>query len=104
MEAAQEGSQRLEAQIEAALPASSLARAVGPLQALRGVAQAAAAIVAAELGDVTRFDDPRQLMAYIRLRSEPRATDRILWDGRFHHLQTSLGHTLGIGVSGRLSA
>jgi transposase len=67
VEAAQERRKRLEAQIEAALPAWSLAPVVGALQALRGVALVGAATLAAELGDVTRFDNPRQLMAYIGL-------------------------------------
>jgi transposase len=67
VEAAQERRQRLEAQIEAALPGWSLAPVVRALQALRGVALVAAATLAAELGDVTRFDNPRQLMAYIGL-------------------------------------
>lgn len=67
MEAAQERRQRLEDQIVAALPAWSLAPVVEALQALRGVAVVAAATLAAELGDVTRFDNPRQLMAYIGL-------------------------------------
>jgi len=67
VEAAQERRGRLEAQIEAALPTWSLAPVVGALQALRGVALVGAATLAAELGDVTRFDNPRQLMAYIGL-------------------------------------
>lgn len=67
VEAAQERRRRLEAQIEAALPAWSLAPVVRALQALRGVALVGAATLAAELGDVTRFDNPRQLMAYVGL-------------------------------------
>jgi transposase len=67
VEAAQERRKRLEAQIEATLPAWSLAPVVRALQSLRGVALVAAATLAAELGDVTRFDNPRQLMAYIGL-------------------------------------
>jgi len=67
VEAAEERRRRLEAQIEAALPTWSLAPVVAALQALRGVALVGAATLAAELGDVTRFDNPRQLMAYIGL-------------------------------------
>ena len=67
VEAAQERRQRLEGQIEAALPVWSLAPVVGALQALRGIALVGAATLAAELGDVTRFDNPRQLMAYLGL-------------------------------------
>jgi transposase len=58
---------RLEAHIEAALPAWSLAPVVQALQALRGVALLAAATLVAELGDITRFTKPSQLMAYLGL-------------------------------------
>ena len=40
---------------------------VRALQALRGMALVAAATVIAELGDITRFANPRQLMAYLGL-------------------------------------
>ena len=58
---------RLEAHIEAALPDWSLAPVVRALQAMRGMALVAAATVIAELGDITRFANPRQLMAYLGL-------------------------------------
>jgi transposase len=45
----------------------SLAAVVQALQALRGVSVVAAATLAAELGDITRFTNPRQLMAYLGL-------------------------------------
>jgi transposase len=40
---------------------------VHALQALRGMALVAAATLVAELGDITRFANPRQLMAYLGL-------------------------------------
>ena len=58
---------RLEAHIEAALPDWSLAPVVRALQALRGMALVVAATLIAELGDITRFANPRQLMAYLGL-------------------------------------
>jgi transposase len=58
---------RLEAHIEAALADWSLAPVVRALQALRGMALVGAATLVAELGDITRFDNPRQLMAYLGL-------------------------------------
>ena len=67
VEAATARRDRLEAHIEAALPAWSLAPVVQALQALRGVALVAAATLVAELGDITRFTNPRQLMAYLGL-------------------------------------
>ena len=67
VEAAKARRDRLEAQIEAALADWSLAPVVRALQALRGLALVAAATLVAELGDITRFDNPRQLMAYLGL-------------------------------------
>ena len=67
VEAAPARRDRLEAHIEAALPDWSLAPVVRALQALRGMALVAAATVIAELGDITRFANPRQLMAYLGL-------------------------------------
>lgn len=45
----------------------SLGPVVCALQALRGMTLVAAATLVAELGDVTRFANPRQLMAYLGL-------------------------------------
>ena len=67
VEAATARRDRLRANIEMALPDWSLAPVVGALQALRGMALVAAATLIAELGDVTRFTNPRQLMAYLGL-------------------------------------
>jgi transposase len=57
----------LEVHIEAALSEWSLAPVVRALQTLRGMAMVAAVTVVAELGDITRFDNPRQFMAYLGL-------------------------------------
>ena len=57
----------LEKQMEAALPTWSLAPVVESIQAMRGVSLITAMTVLAELGDITRFDSPRQLMAYLGL-------------------------------------
>ena len=67
VEAATARRDRLEAQIEAALPEWSLAPVVQALQALRGIRLVAAATLVAEIGDITRFTNPRQLMAYLGL-------------------------------------
>jgi transposase len=67
VEAATARRDRLEAYIEAALPEWSLAPVVEALQALRGVGLVVAAALMAELGDITRFSNPRQLMAYLGL-------------------------------------
>jgi transposase len=67
VEAATARRNRLEAHIEAMLPDGSLAPVVRALQALRGMALVAAATLVAELGDTTRFANPRLLMAYLGL-------------------------------------
>ena len=76
IEAATARRDRLEAQIEAALPDWSLAPAVRALQALRGISLVAAATLMAELGDVTRFSNPRQLMAYLGVVPSEHSTGR----------------------------
>src|SRR5262245_9090872 len=58
---------RLTAQIEAMLPDWTLAPVVAALQTMRGVALVNAATLIAELGDLSRFANPRQLMAYLGL-------------------------------------
>jgi transposase len=67
IEAAMARRDRLEAHIRAELPNWSLAPVVQALQALRGMALVAAATLVAEVGDVSRFANPRQLMAYLGL-------------------------------------
>jgi hypothetical protein len=68
IEAATARRDRLTAQIEVLLADRTLNWALVPvvhaLQALRGLALVAAATVIAEPGDLTRFTNPRQLMAY----------------------------------------
>ena len=67
VEAATERRDRLTRQIEMILPDWSLAPVVRALQALRGIALVNAATIMAELGDLTRFANPRHLMAYLGL-------------------------------------
>lgn len=57
----------LEQQMRQALGGWSLGPVAEALMALRGVSVIAAMTLLAELGDLTRFDNPRQLMAYIGL-------------------------------------
>ena len=52
-------------QILQALPSWSLAPVVDSLVALRGIDKLSAITLLAELGDISRFDNPRQLMAYL---------------------------------------
>ena len=52
-------------QLMQALAQWSLAPVVDCLVALRGIDKLAAMVLLAELGDISRFDSPRQLMAYL---------------------------------------
>ena len=56
---------RLEQAIHAAVPDWSLAPSVTALMALRGVEFIAATTLLAEIGDLTRFRTPRELMAWL---------------------------------------
>ncbi len=59
--------QRLETELRELAPRWRLAPVVDALQALRGVQWLVAITIVAELGDLTRFDNPRQLAAYVGL-------------------------------------
>ena len=65
---------RLEAAIEEFLPRWSLAPVVQALQALRGVDLIVAVTFATEIGDLGRFENPRQLMGYVGLVPSERST------------------------------
>ena len=59
--------QRLEQELQAQVKTWRLHPVVEALQALRGVQFTVAVTVVAELGDLTRFDNPKQLMSYLGL-------------------------------------
>ena len=84
VEAATARRDRLEAHIEAALPDWSLARWCARCKRLRGMALVAAATLVAELGDITRFANPRQLMAYLGLVPSEHSSGRHATPG-WHH-------------------
>lgn len=65
--AAEARRERLTEQIRELLPRWSLAAVVTALQAMRGVDLVTAATLVAELGDLTRFDTPGKLMAFVGL-------------------------------------
>jgi transposase len=58
---------RVEEQIFSLLPDWTLRPVVDGLQAMRGIALINAVVLVAEVGDFTRFSNPRQLMAYFGL-------------------------------------
>ena len=65
---------RLERAIEEFLPTWSLAPLVEALQALRGVDLVTAVTFVVEVGDIGRFENPRQLMGYLGLVPGERST------------------------------
>ena len=58
---------RLEQQLAIIVPSWSMAPVVEAYQAMRGASFLVAVIFAAEIGDVRRFDTPRQLMSFLGL-------------------------------------
>jgi transposase len=59
--------QRLEVELQTLVQTWHWAPVVEAIQALRGIQFTAAVTLIAELGDLTRFDTPRQLMSYLGL-------------------------------------
>jgi transposase len=59
--------QRVETELHASVKQWRLAPVVEAIQALRGIDLTNAVIFLAEVGDLTRFDNPRKLMAYLGL-------------------------------------
>src|SRR6516162_1722282 len=69
---------RLEAAIRAAMPDWSLCKLVSGLMAMRGLDIVSAATVVAEVGDLSRFRTPRELMAYVGIvPSEDSTGDKV---------------------------
>jgi transposase len=66
--------ERLEQAIREAVPEWSLAEVVTALQAARGIDLIAAVTVLAELGDLSRFRNPRELMGFLGLVPSERST------------------------------
>src|SRR5512136_554070 len=70
--------ERLEQAIRDAVPEWSLAEVVTALQAMRGIDLIGAVTVLAEIGDLSRFQNPRELMGYLGLvRSESSTGDTV---------------------------
>src|SRR5712691_891501 len=75
---AQERIERLEEAIRTAVPDWSLAELVTALMAMRGIDLISATAFLAEIGDLSRFQTPRELMAYLGLvPSEESTGDRV---------------------------
>jgi transposase len=78
MRQAQGRRERLEAAIRAAVPDWSLCEVVTALMAMRGMDMISAATFLAEIGDLSRFPSPSELMAYLGLvPSEASTGDKV---------------------------
>ena len=66
--------ERLDAHLVELVPTWSMAPVVAAYQALRGVSFIVAVTFVSEVGDVRRFDSPRQLMAFLGLVPSERST------------------------------
>jgi transposase len=62
---------------------------IDPLQALRGVALVSAVTIASEVGELSRFARPRQLMGY---GAPSRARSRAAWTRRAGHTEAGNAH------------
>ena len=87
---AQERARGVEEQMRLVLPSWNLAPAVEAISALRGVNMLTAVTVLAELGDISRFDSPRQLMAYLGLVPREHSSGASQWRGGI--TKTGNGH------------
>jgi transposase len=82
--------QRLTGQVQELVASWNLAPLVKALQALRGVSLIVAATTVAELGDLTRFDSAKQLMAYLGLIPSEHSSGNTIRRGRI--TKTGNGH------------
>ena len=73
--------ERLTMQVTEIAATWSMAPVVAAYQALRGVALLTAITFVAEIGDIRRFESPRQLMAYLGLVPAERSTGERVWRG-----------------------
>jgi transposase len=74
--------ERLEQAIRDSVPEWSLAPVVEALRALRGIDLISAVVFMSEIGDLSRFETPRQLMAFIGLVPSERSTGDSIIRGR----------------------
>jgi transposase len=73
--------ERMDQQLASIVPTWSMAPVVAACQAMRGVSFLVAVILAAEIGDMRRFDNPRQLMAFLGLVPCERSTGETIRRG-----------------------
>lgn len=84
----------LDQAIEEAIPQWDFAPIVDALRALRGVSTIIAATVVAEIGDITRFENPRQLMAWLGLVPSEHSSGSTTRRGRLTKTGNALARTM----------
>lgn len=84
---------RLRQAIVDLVPAWTLAPVVAAVQALRGVSILVAATVVAEVGNFSRFESPRQLMAYLGLNPSEHSSGATIKRGSITKTGNSLART-----------
>ncbi len=84
----------LDKAIEEAIPAWRFGPVVDALRALRGVSTTVAATVVAEIGDITRFGNPRQLMAWLGLVPSESSSGSTTRRGRLTRTGNALARTM----------
>ena len=90
--------QRLEQQLAGIVPSWSMAPVVPAYQAMRSASFLVAVSLAAEIGDVRRFDAPRQLMSFLGLLPAESSTgDRVRRKGPAPGRQSACSPGVGRG-------
>ena len=93
IERAEELCERLKKAIVDLVPHWTLAPVVAAVQALRGVSILVAATVVAEVGNFSRFENPRQLMAYLGLNPSEHSSGATIRRGPITKTGNSLART-----------
>lgn len=90
--------ERLTNQIETLVPTWRMAPVVSALQALRGVSIIVASTMVAELGDLTRFESPKKLMAFLGLVPSEHSSGEKKQRGKI--TKTGNGHARKVLIEG----
>nr|WP_278423196.1 IS110 family transposase [Brucella anthropi] len=91
--------QTLDLAIEDAVKSWRFADVVDALRALRGVNTTIAATLAAEIGDIGRFTNPRQLMAWLGLVPSEHSSGNTIRRGRITKTGNALARTMMVEAS-----
>jgi transposase len=84
----------LDQTIETSIKSWHFAPVVDALRALRGINTTIAATIVAEIGDITRFENPRQLMAWLGLVPSEHSSGSSIRRGRLTKTGNALARTM----------